>query len=46
MDGILEVPVIITGPKTLASGFTRLATFRLAAIDLGLGVTIVREEED
>jgi len=45
MVGALEVPGIIAGPKTLASGFTRLATFRLAAIGLGLGVTIVREEE-
>jgi hypothetical protein len=45
MVGALEVPGIIAGPKTLASGFTRLATFRLATIGLGLGVTIVREEE-
>jgi len=45
MVGAFEVPGIITRPQTLASGFARLATFRLAAITLRLGITIVREEE-
>jgi hypothetical protein len=45
MVGALEVPGIIVGPKTLARGFARFATFRLAAIGLGPGVAIVREEE-
>jgi hypothetical protein len=45
MDRVLEVPGIIVGPKTLTRGFARFATFRLAAIGLGPGVAIVREEE-
>ena len=39
------MPGIIVGPKTLTRGFARFATFRLAAIGLGPGVAIVREEE-
>jgi hypothetical protein len=45
MVGALEVPGVIVGPKTLTRGFARFATFRLAAIGLGPGVAIVREEE-
>jgi len=45
MDGILEVTGIVAGPLTLALGFARFATSRLAAIGLRLGVTVVREEE-
>jgi len=45
MVGALEVAGIITRPLTLTLGFACLATFQLAAIGLGLGVTIVREEE-
>jgi len=45
MVGALEVPGIIGGPQTLARGFACLATFRLAAIGLRPGVTIIREEE-
>jgi hypothetical protein len=45
MVGSLEVTGIVTGPLTLTHGFAGLATFRLAAIGLRLGVTVVREEE-
>jgi len=41
----LEVIGILLGPLPLTCGFAGLAAVRLSAVDLGLGVTVIGEEE-